>query len=342
MSSDYGYINARVRGMKSKLLGPTFYQAALDTTDFRAFTSVLAQTPYMRNLEEAQARGEGLAAVDRAVARNFYETARRLLTFSDGQPHDLIALLLLSFDLANIKAIARGKHAGKGVEEIQGSLFPAGELKPALLEESAVASDMPAAAQVLALSRTDLAGAFLRAARRYQSDQDLFAVELALDQAYFRALQDRAEAAKAPPALKRHVQREIDAANLLTALKVSGRALTVDSSQLFVPGGREIKRPLFDAVLLEANANNLQGLSATSFAAVADVAASGDLSAVEGEVRKVLDHSAKRLAADPLDIGVVVDFLRRKVEESAQLRLLARGKFYGVPRSALEKELAHA
>src|SRR5690554_3821347 len=140
MSADYGYINARVRGMRSRLLGPTFYQAALDATDFRAFTATLAQTPYMRELEEAQARTEGLAAVDQAVARNFYNTARRLLSFSDGRPHDLIEVLLLPFDLANLKAIARGKHAGKGLEEIQGSLFPAGSLKPTLLEEAAVAA----------------------------------------------------------------------------------------------------------------------------------------------------------------------------------------------------------
>ena len=81
-------------------------------------------------------------------------------------------------------------------------------------------------------------------------------------------------------------------------------------------------------------------LTAGGFAARA--AAQGDLAAAEGEVRQLLDAGAKRLAADPLDIGVVVDFLRRKEEEAAQLRLLARGKFYGVPRDALERELAHA
>jgi len=59
-------------------------------------------------------------------------------------------------------------------------------------------------------------------------------------------------------------------------------------------------------------------------------------------VRAVLDRSAKRLAADPLGIGVVVDFLRRKEAEAAKVRLLARGKYYGVPRAALEKELQGA
>ncbi|HZJ09289.1 MAG TPA: V-type ATPase subunit, partial [Trueperaceae bacterium] len=66
------------------------------------------------------------------------------------------------------------------------------------------------------------------------------------------------------------------------------------------------------------------------------------LNSAEAAVREVLDHSAKRLAADPLDIGVVVDFLRRKEAEAAMIRLLARGKFYGVPRATLEKELADA
>lgn len=338
MSSDYGYINARVRGMKAKLLGPSFYQAALDGTDFRAFTSALAQTPYMRDLEEAQARQEGLPAVDRAVARNVYRTAHSMLSFADGTPRALIGLLLMRFDLANVKSIARGKHAGKGLDEIQGSLFPAGELKPSLLEEAAVASDMPAAAQVLALSRTEVAAAFLKAARRYQSDHDLYSLELALDQAYYRALLERADRAGAPAELKRHLQREIDATNLRTALKVRGRAQGA-APELFVPGGRELSRATFDALLLDAD-GAMQALAGGSFAAVA--AAAADLGAAEAEIRKVLDASARRSAADPLDIGVVLDYLRRKEAEAASLRLLARGKFYGVPRAALEKELTHA
>src|SRR5690606_14340064 len=178
MSRDLGYINARVRGLKSKLLGPAFTQAALEGTDFRAFLTALSQSPYMREVEEAQARYGGLAVVDSAVARNFYHTARSLLSFSDGKPRELIGLLLLRYDLANVKAIARGKHAGKDADDIRGALFPAGELKPALLEEAAAAADVPSAAQVLAFGKNELGAAFLKAARRYQDDKDLYALEL--------------------------------------------------------------------------------------------------------------------------------------------------------------------
>ncbi|HLV11056.1 MAG TPA: V-type ATPase subunit [Trueperaceae bacterium] len=336
MSRDLGYINARVRGMKSKLLGPAFTQAALEGTDFRAFLTALSQSPYMREVEEAQARYGGLAVVDSAVARNFYHTARSLLSFSDGKPRELIGLLLLRYDLANVKAIARGKHAGKDADDIRGALFPAGELKPALLEEAAAAADVPSAAQVLAFGKNELGAAFLKAARRYQDDKDLYALELALDKAYFQALQSRAERVGAPADLKRHIQREIDATNLLTALKLRGRGVDRD---LFVPGGKEVSATVFDAIMLDGGDGALQALASTSFAAVAQA---GQLSDAEAAVRAVLDRSARRLAADPLGIGVVVDFLRRKEAEAARVRLLARGKFYGVPRAALEKELQGA
>jgi len=342
MSSDYGYINARVRGMKAKLLGPPFYQAALDASDFRAFTAGLAQTPYVRELEEAQARGTGLAVIDHAVARNVYHTAHSLLTFSSGQPRELIGLLLMRFDLANVKAIARGKHAGKGLEEIQGSLFPAGELRPSLLEQAAMASDMAAAAQVLAVARSEVTSAFVRAARRYQSDPDLYALEVALDQAYYAAILSRADAAHAPKALERYLQLEVDAANLRTALKIRGRAPQA-AADLFIRGGHEIKRTTFDAIVNDPEGAALGVLAGGSFAAVAAAAAGeGGLGAAEAEIRKVLDASAHRLSLAPLNIGVVVDYLRRKEAEAAQLRLLARGKFYGVPRETLERELAHA
>ncbi len=336
MSSDYGYINARVRGLKSKLLGPEFYRDALDGSDFRAFTSALAQSPYMHELEEAQARFEGLGAVDRAVARNVFRTARSMLGFSDGTPRALLGLMLMRFDLANIKAIARGKHAGKGADEIQGSLFPAGELKPATLEEAAVATDMGSAAQLLAFGGGELTTAFHRAARRYHGDHDLYALELALDKAYYRAVGDRARALGAPVALLRYLEREVDAANLRTALKLRGQGA---DAELFLAGGHEVRRTFFDALMSDGDASALQALNGTAFAAVASVEG---LSAAEAVIRGVLDRSARRLAADPLGPGVALDYLRRKEAEAARLRLLARGKYYGVPREALERELGHA
>jgi len=83
----------------------------------------------------------------------------------------------------------------------------------------------------------------------------------------------------------------------------------------------------------------LQALAGTAYKRVADTAS---LAEAEAVIRSVLDEDARKLARDPLGIGVVLDFLRRKEQEAARLRLLARGKYYGVPKDAIVKELGDA
>ena len=336
MPADFGYINARVRGMSAKLLDPTFFTQSLGESDFRAFLGTLSQTGYGEALEEAQGATSGLDVVDRAIARDFWATTRSLLSFSDGDPHRLIALVLRRYDLANLKTIARAKHAGKEPEQVRGALMPAGEIKPSLLEAMAAEPDMPAVAQALNVTGHPLARPFSRAARAYASDGDLYAFELALDRAYFDTLFATIDELDPPQEFVRHMQREVDAVNLRTALKLRGRGVAAED--VYIPGGREISRDDFDAIIGGAE-GGLSTVASTSFGAVADT---DNLSDAERVIRSTLDQSARRVAhRDPLHIGVVLAFLRRKEAEAARLRLLARGKFYDVPRDQLARELAH-
>ncbi|MEX2536605.1 MAG: V-type ATPase subunit [Trueperaceae bacterium] len=338
MSSDFGYINARIRGMKAKLLQNEFYTQALADSDFRAFTGTVAQTPYMADLEEAQAREPGLGSIDRAVGENFRRTARSILDFSDGRPHDLLALFLLRYDLLNLKTLARAKHAGRGADSALQVVLPAGDLRPALIETLAAAPDLPAMAQTLAVTKHPLSRSFSAAVRRYASDGELYALELSLDRAYFKTLLETLDSLDASRELRRHVQRELDATNLSTALKLRGKV--VQNDELYVPGGREIDRGTFDAIIADASKSALAPLSGGSFSEVANT---DSLSEADAVIRRVLDQSAHRLAlSDPLGPGIALDFLRRKEAEMARLRLLARGKYYQVPRSQLERELGHA
>jgi V/A-type H+-transporting ATPase subunit C len=337
MSSDFGYVNARVRGMASRLLGRETFQAALDAQDFRAFTALLDQTPYASALDEARASESGLRVVDRALARSFHATTRRMLAFADGAPRDVIAALLRHYDLEDLKTIARAQHAGRDPTELGEALTGAGELRPATLEALAAASDLPAAAQRLLAAGHPLAAAFANAARAYASDGDLLAFEVALDQAFFASLSEFAERSGVQDKFRVHVRREIDAANLRTALKIAGRE--VDARALFLPGGEEIELDLFLA-LAQAGVEGLGQIGKGTFA---DVGRATDLAGAERAIRAVLDEAARKAAiGDPLGVGVVIRYLRAMESEAAKLRLLARGAYYGVPRAEIEKELGHA
>ncbi len=68
MPDDYGYLNARVRAMKSRLLSRRTYGELLAETSVNELLATLAQTPYRTGIEAALARDTGWAARDGACA----------------------------------------------------------------------------------------------------------------------------------------------------------------------------------------------------------------------------------------------------------------------------------
>lgn len=339
MSADFGYINARVRGLKSRLLGPEFYTQALGDSDFAAFVTTLAQTDYMSDLEEAQAQADGLEAVDRALARNFWRITRSILNFTDGWPHELVAMLLMKYDVANVKAAVRARHAGRSAEDAADALLPAGQLKPAILEQLTQASDVAGIAQVFSATGHPLSEDVRAAGRIYQDDPDgdLFGFELALDRAYVRRLLELAEELPLPKEFADWLRLQADGTNLLTALKLRGRELP--AFDLFIDSGKgaSVNRSTFDALIASEDGD----LSAISGGPFDGLSGADSLSVADAMVRSVIDERVRKLAAvDPLGPFVVPDYLRRKEREVARLRLLARGKFYSVPRERLEMELS--
>lgn len=337
MSSDFGYVNARVRGMSARLLGVDDMQTALGAEDFKAFTSFLSTTQYAKAFDEARGESSGLSSVDRALANDFHSTTRSMLSFSDGQPRDLIAALLLRYDLEDLKTVVRAHHAGRSLDDMGTALVGAGQLRPATLEAMASAPDLPSAAQRLAVTLHPLGRAFTRAIRGYAGDRDLLAAEVSLDKAYFAAQVSLASKASTPSSFRRTVRREVDATNLRTALKVSGR--DVDVGALFVEGGREVSRDLYGKIAA-AGASALSQIAGGTFA---DLARADDASQAERSIRAALDAGARRASfGDALGIGVAIRFLRAKESETAKLRLLARGAFYGVPRETIRTEIGDA
>ncbi len=342
--ANYGYLNARVRGMRSRLVPPGFVDQVLAGGGFEAFVNALAQTAYAPDLETARAHAAGgasLEAVDRAIAAHFSRTAKALLAHAEGDAEVLLGLLLRRYDVANLKAVARAFHAGKAgderegaVEAVLGATLPVGELDAATVRTMAGASDLASAAQALVVAGHPLASEFRAAVAAYTKAGDLFALELALDQAHHANVLATARAKGASDAFRDYLALEIDATNLLTAIKLRGRGFDVDAC--FVPGGNAVSRSQFAEIAGGEPGAPLPDLRGP-FAGVRE---HGD--DLEAWLRGAVERAARKLTADPLDIGLVTHLLRAKEREAATLRLLARGTFYGVPAATLRRELGHA
>jgi len=342
--ANYGYLNARVRGMRTRLVPPGFVDQVLAGGGFEAFADALAQTAYAPDLETARgqvgAARVSLAAVDQAIAMNFRRTASALRRFAEGDARTLLGLLLRRYDVANLKAVARAYHAGRAgaerddaVEAVLSATLPVGELDPGTLRAMAGARDLPAAAQALVVAEHPLADAFREAVAAYGKDRDLFALELRLDQAHHASVLAGARKVGAPDLFLHYLALEVDATNILTAVKLRGR--DVDAAACFVPGGRSVTQAQFLQIAGGAQGDPLPELRG----ALAGLRQhEGEL---EGWLRDAIERAARLITVDPLDIGLVTHYLRAKERETASLRLLARGTFYGVPAATLKRELGH-
>lgn len=324
MPDDYAYINTRVRVMRKALLDGRLLESALAAGSYPEFLRVLSETPLAANLREATADGAGLPELDRALSQGLFATTQKVLGFADGKARREIETLLMRWDLVNLKTIARGVSAGRSPESIKNGLIPGGTLKYSSLESAASASDLLAAAVALGV-RNPLAAVFRKAAALHQSNGDLLALEVALDQGYYAHLREVAS----DTSLKNYLTREIDVTNALMAkqAQMMGRAV---SPEYFVSGGR------LDA----ATFGRLATGEISGSPEISAIMEASTLAEAEALARKLLDKTARTASTtDPMGVGIILDFLRRKEVESAQLRLIGRGKYYGLPEEEIRMEV---
>lgn len=323
MPDDYVYINTRVRVMRTKLLGGRALESALAAGSYQEFLRVLAETDLAPDLREATAEGAGLPELDRALSQHLFSTMQKVLGFADGEAKREIQVLLMRWDLVNLKTIARGIVSGRGTEAILKSLIPGGTIRPATLRTAAQSTDLASAAAAIAVSGHPLARAMRDAAAAYAATSRLLDLEVALDQGYYRYALKVARGTS----LRRYLSREIDVRNALIARSTRGQPL---DPNLFVPGGH------LDA----AGYGRLASGDTGGVPEVAAILDAPSLEEAEVAARRILDDAARNIAAgDPEGVGIILDFLRRKEIEIAKLRLIGRGKFYNLPTEQIRREV---
>ncbi|MDR7420387.1 MAG: V-type ATPase subunit [Armatimonadota bacterium] len=343
---DFPYINARVRAMRSRLLTPAQIEDMLALPSLAAFLQALAATPYAVDLQEAQVRYDGVRAVDAALAGNLQRTTRSILEFADGAPRHLITVLLLRWDLANLQALVRGKHAGWPAERLVDALLPAGTLSELTLKEMAGHPNLTALAGTLEVVNHPLVMALVEGVAEYANTRDPLSIELRLTRAYAGYVLRQSRGAEAR-ALREILRSELDATNIKTALRLASARATAPGAlsseeerlRFFISGGATVTEKLF----LELSDERTQARAWRHLRVLGFPVKTlpEDLVAFEREldVRMTDALAARYVMGDPLGLDIVIGYLAMKSGEVANLRLIARGKFLGLAREAVRREL---
>ena len=335
---DYGYLAARIRGMKGRLLPGDFFQGLLEQKELMKVADSLLSSPYGEDMSVALAGESGLLAVEKALRRNLYRVFRKVFQMCSEEPRRLLRVLLGKWDVYNIKTVLRGKQRGLPAQEVLLALVPAGELDEPKLQELLNQPDVKAVIDTLATWLSPFAPPLLGAFPEYLEKGHLAVLEKALDRYYFNwVLSETSPEEENEGFVREIIKREIDYQNLLSALKiVSGRFEAVEVE--FFPGGNLSGEYLSGAKSLE---EVLTGLK-KAYPDLDGRLAEGAESPSDAEhlfycflLRKWSDMVRK----DPLSIAIVLGFLGLKLKEFLNLRIIVRSKAHGVPVDIIKKEL---
>jgi V/A-type H+-transporting ATPase subunit C len=337
---DFPYVNARVRAMRSRLLDAGRMEELLALPTLEAFTQALNTTPYGHEVQEALARYPALQAVDTALARHFYQTTRKILDFADGKVKQLIEVVLLRWDLANLRLILRGKHTGARGEALAANLLPAGSLNETALRELAEQPDVPAVVGALSALDHPFVAPLQEGMAGYLETKDLFALELRLERFYaLHGLRVARGSGHSETLVRALLEAELDATNVKTALKLQGAAISRDEkARFFIPGGRIVTQDVF--LLLADRETAGQGAKWLRLQGFPVKTLSDELTAFERDLDlAMLKLQTDLYLGDPLSIDIVVAYLAMKYNEVKNLRLIARSKQLGIPRDRVRKEM---
>ncbi len=350
--SDYGYVNARVRGMRSHLLTKEFFMQLVAASSFEALHSLLEQTVYRREINEAILVHPERPDYDQALSLNLIGSFRKIHDSTGGEAHRLVTVLLSKYDLLNVKSVLRGKKGNATPSEITSLLIPVGSVRMDALEQMAQQREIRDVINTMNTLQVRYAAPLMAAYPVYQKkDQDLSILEVALDKFHYQHAMEslsgkgRYGKDKNVEMVRQMIFGEIDMKNISTLVRIRGLKLEDEEVEnLRILGGTLTEdqylalHRLGDIVQLvsEYPDPRYRRLLEKALSEYQEV----DLVAFDRELEHELVRRAMAMSnVDVLSIGVIIGFLSAKENEIINLRIVLKGKNMDQPQGDIKKDL---
>jgi V/A-type H+/Na+-transporting ATPase subunit C len=185
-ASGYASLNARVRVMYSSLFTSQDYARLNEAPDFNALIGLLQHTPYGPYLDKSKDKNLSPRRAAFLLRGRLSDAYVSIIHAAPEYTRDLLTFLFRHFEVNNLKAVLRGIVNGANWDKVRYLLFPMGSMSILPAQEMVEAGSVTAAVELL---RGTLYYDMLSyAMKRYSAEQNLFALEVALDLDYWRRL----------------------------------------------------------------------------------------------------------------------------------------------------------
>lgn len=350
---DYG--NARLRTMRSRLLSRREIELLVEAGTLKGFIAGLTKTAYRKAVEAALAHASGMESISQALREDMSDTLGAARHFYIEEAGENVALILLAYDIQNLKTVLRGLARNVSARDILSALIPIGTIEYAAFANLAHAPHPRAAVDLLASLGVPLAQPLVEL-RTELPGAEVSRMELALDQWLFQqARKFLQETSQQRSVLASAFDLEADLTNLLTVLRFAhapherkllhewlGRE---DLELILVMPGRIPITKLIEAGSQETLEAAVNALAETPYGpslrdGMDSFSKSSRLSDLEKRIRHFrLTWLSQQITRDPLGIGVVLGYFAEKVNEIGNLRWIAQGINLGLDSLAIRSEL---
>ena len=324
---------ARARGLSGRLLSPAALAELAPSTDLRDLGTRLAARRARPAPEAVSARSL------EDDERRHYGAQLRLLAHWSGAHVNLLAPLFDDEDRRSLRTVLRGAVAGVPATDRLAGLIPTPALPMRALDQLA-SCDLQAAIAALLVAWGNPYGPPL-VAETSRQNPDLFQIEHSLVSTW--ATRARRAARRGDRAMRAFVKRQLDLANLWTALLVAEHGFDGPAGSLFIEGGALIRRgDLEQAAAAKSRSRAVEILDKLVRQSPL-AAATGVGDNVEERVRHALIREQRAIARQqPLSTAPIIEFWLRLRAEAAAIRRVIWSIAAGVPAAARALEPVEA
>ena len=350
VNAEYDYINARIKGMKSRLLDPSVFESLLLKPDVDSIIAELENTPYKEEIERATVQYSGIKCIEVALRNDFTKAFRKIFGFmKGGESETYITILLSRWDIQNIKTILRGKNIHIPSSEIIECLVPAGQLDDTTLVELIKQPDVKAVIDLLATWGIEYSKPLTRNFKEYSEKRDISILEYAINKFYYEnAINKLSEDSYDDRLILDMISTEIDVTNIKNVLKMIRDKIEIEQAETFlIKGGITLD---IEKLLSMLRSGTLEGamkfLDVTPYKFLSELHEDAfkreKISDFEKELeRYLIKRGISRFLGDPLSIAVAVGYVWAKYNEITNIRIIARCKTADITEKEIREELIY-
>lgn len=332
----YAYSNTRVKAMESKLIHKETFERMLAAKEPGSVAAMLLQTDYKQDVEKLGGVRAMGALIDFALSKNLGRETSKLISVAPKDQRPLIIAIAGVWDIGNIKIAIEAASSGKRFEDISKYLIESRYAGPEVVKDAMAQKSVEGAMEKMML-KTPYAKQIRAALVSYKKTGSAAEASGALERAYYLQLGATiGKLSRIDPEAAALIRRRIDMRNVLALLeaKKHGGDFAAAQDHLLPSGSLSVKRleALFrESKSPEALAENVKEFDLKRAAEEYKESKTKPLLVFEiAMLNEVFASALRGVRHSVLSFGVLVAFFYLKEIEAFTLRVLMKGKGYGL------------